>query len=100
MLNAPRTIPYSFKVVELEGIVWLFDDSSRWFPCTATPHIYGEPLYSIADSEDDLSWLDVALFTEEIVAKAKQVRGEYPADMSEKDAWEAAREEAHANHIL
>ena len=32
-LNAPREIPYAFRVVAFDEWVWLYDDSERSFIC-------------------------------------------------------------------
>lgn len=88
-LNAPRQIPYEFHVFEWDGMVWLFDQSERQFPCTAVPHIYAEPLYWV-DSECDEPLRDGGLFLDDYQAP----------DVPDQEAWDAAREEAHANHRI
>lgn len=54
-LNEPRTIDYEFRAVMRDGWVWIFDNSARDFPCTATPHIWCEGAYP---KEDYDSWDD------------------------------------------
>lgn len=98
-LNAPRTIPYDFKVFEMEGVVWLFDDSSRHYLCSAQAMIWADTLYWLDDDCDD-DLLDGEYFDPDVVKEAKTVPGEYPFDMSEEEAWQNAREEANANHLL
>lgn len=102
-LNAPRTIPFDFRVFELDGIVWLFDDSSREYPCTATPHVYCEPLYCLDDS--DLDGLDGGLMLASQVQALETVQVPLDSDatapeVSDREAWDAAREEALANYLI
>lgn len=102
MLNSERTIPYAFRVFESDGIVWLFDDSARDFPCTATPHVYAEPLYAL---DDDLLDYDGAYFLARDVERMETFPVPLDADdtapdVAEKEAWDAAREEAQANIII
>jgi hypothetical protein len=104
-LNAPRTIPYEFRVFALDDVAWLFDESSRTYPCTATPHVYAEPLYWL-DGECDELLPDAALFG----ASAVEALTTAPIDGLDQDgvsieteesvAWDAAREEANANHRI
>lgn len=103
-LNQPRTIPYSFKVFEYEGIVWLYDDSSRTYICSAQPSIWAEPCYWI-DGECDERLPEPDYFDSGIPGKCPSAnlradREEYRWDVSESEAWDCAREEAHANHLL
>lgn len=96
MLNQPRTIPYTFKVFEHEGIVWLYDDSSRDYPCTSEPHIFAEPMYN-HDMDEELQ-VEGSYFTEDMLGVTHTVKGMYPVDMSREEAWNTAREEVQANH--
>lgn len=100
-LNDPRAIPYAFRVFALDGVAWLYDDSSRSYPCTATAHIYAEPLYWL-DGECEEVLPDGALF----LARDVETFDTLPLDLDEDDvavetqeqaAWDAAREEACAN---
>lgn len=43
-LNRQRTIPYRFKVVLIDEVYWLFDDSERTFACSAISMCYAEPV--------------------------------------------------------
>lgn len=102
-LNEPRNIPYDFKVFELDGVVWLFDDSSREYPCTATKHIYAEPLYLKTDDEGrDVSFIEPAYFLERDVEPLKtyKVPVEFGVGEDEREAWDGAREEALANYLI
>lgn len=100
MLNAPRAIPFDFRVFALDGVAWLYDDSSRSYPCTATPHVYAEPLYWL-DGDCDEVLPDGALFTASIVEALDTVPIDMDDDVAieteEQAAWDAAREEACAN---
>lgn len=53
-LNAPRDQPYDFKVFEMDGVVWLFDDSVRTYICSAQGVIFAEPLYWMNGECDDV----------------------------------------------
>jgi hypothetical protein len=90
--------------------VWLYDDSTRTYICSAQPNLWLEPLYPCAPeglTEEEREQYDadaydcppkpdyrdagtigslpsVAIFDAEI-------------DTPEKEAWDAAREEAEAN---
>lgn len=114
-LNAPREIPYEFRVFRLDSYVWLFDASSRSFPCTAVPHIYAEPLYGICeeicDDPDECtgdcltlpetSGLFLARDVEKRESFAVELDDEYTNPKAdEREAWEVAREEANANHRI
>lgn len=46
-LNDIRTIPYNFRVLLFDNEVFLYDDSSRTYPGSTTPHVYIEALYSV-----------------------------------------------------
>ena len=50
-LNAPREIPYEFRVVLHDFVVWLYDDSERTYCCTATPSVWMEALYHFLPEE-------------------------------------------------
>lgn len=107
-LNEPRKIPYDFRVFEQEGVAWLFDDSERQYPCTATPHVYAEPLYytdrepSSNGCDDPLP--DPCLFLASDVARREHEKiDNLDADdvcpaADPQEAWDAARDEACANH--
>jgi len=103
-LNDPRTIPYEFRVFRCDGWIWLYDNSSRSYPCTATPHVWAEALY--ADDGRDEYHPDGSLFT------AAQVEGfeqaaidrldpeDIAPNVSERDAWDTASEAACADCAL
>jgi len=110
-MNGARELPYEFRVVEVLGWVWLYDNSSRTYCCTSTPSVFAEPLYPIEAEETEDSWeypLDSAYF--EVSRSCEEgLLGSLPVEMdsewtaqdvSEKDAWDAAREEAQGNHLL
>jgi len=106
-LNDPRTIPYKFRVFEYEHIAWLVDLSEHQFPCTATPHVYCEPLYYLDDDgrcEDVMP--DAGLFTLDhmhalVLHELDWLDpGWTTAETDETDAWDVAREEANANHLI
>lgn len=105
-LNAPREIPYEFKVFELDEVVWLFDESSRSFPCTAVPHIYAEPLYwTNQDYDGEPMPLDGSLFrardVEKLASQSVELWDEdISPDIPDQEAWDSAREEAQANHYI
>ena len=102
-LNAPRNVDYDFRVFEHEGIVYLYDESAREYPCTAAPHIYAEPLY--AQDGSDIDGAEPGLWRVAFRDKTPAMDGSAPVDFVDKaidehEAWAEAREEAHANHRL
>lgn len=101
-LNDPRAIDYQFRVFLREDIVWLYDEASRTYPCTATPHIYAEPLYDV-DGEDisgcSPGYFSVSRGADPAIAGSAMVVS-YPKETTEYEAWDDAREEAHANHRI
>jgi len=99
-LNKPRTIPFDFQVVEIDGWVWLFDNSERTYLCSAFPNIWAEPLYSLGEDETDHPESDY--FPENVLEcnEAKAVPVDNDAELNPVEAWDDAREEANANHIL
>lgn len=100
MLNGPRTVPYDFKVFSMDGVVWLYDNSSRHFLCSAQAMIWAEPLYWWEPECDDIL-PDADYFDASGIEGFGPVDiASYPADVSEKEAWNDAREDAHANHRL
>jgi len=105
-LNAPRSIPYAFKVVALDGCVWLYDDSSRTYVCSAQPCIWAEPLYALDPDDSDELLPEADYYAASTIEQldSEPIDGLDPDDISpdncERDAWERAREEAHANHRI
>lgn len=100
-LNDPRTIPYDFRVVACDGLAWLIDDSERTYLCEATPSIYATPLYALDSSDIDIG--DATYLREAQVRDAIPLEldpEDIAADVDEVEAWDTAREEAHANHVL
>jgi len=103
-LNAARNIPYSFRVVELDGIVWLYDDSERTYICSSTPCLFMEPLYWVdGECEDNLpepSYWEAraieALESFPVPLDSESVGASVPY----KEAWETASQEASANYII
>lgn len=63
-------------------------------------HLLGvEPLYNVnRDSDEELP--DATYFNEDAIKHPLSIPGDFPPDMSEKEAWEGARTEAHANHRI
>lgn len=118
-LNDPRTIPYAFRVVELDGWVWLYDDSSRTYICSPTPTIFMEPLYPCPVPPAGEEWTDEQYERAHSDAYDSVPEADYwgadtierlesiaidnldpddtAPDTDEKTAWDAAREEANAN---
>ena len=100
-LNAPRTLPFAFRVVEIDGWAWLFDDSERTYICSANPTIWAEPLYSIdGDYEEEYPESSYFGASDPAFAKAEEVPVEFGADADDVEAWDDAREEANANHVI
>ncbi len=103
-LNDPRTIPYEFRVFRCDGWIWLYDNSSRSYPCTATPHIYAEALYT-DDGRDEPS-PDGSLFTAAQVDGFEQAAidilhvEDIAPDVPESAAWDTASEAACAQSAL
>jgi len=99
-LNAPRTIPFAFRAVEIDGWVWLFDDSERTYICSASPNIWAEPLYPVDGDDWDYPESDYFGASNPAFAKAVEVPVAFDADADSTEAWDEAREEANANHVL
>ena len=102
-LNAPRTIPFDFRVVEWDGWIWLFDDSERTYICSAQPMIWIAPLYPVEQDDDsgfEYPDPDYISASDEAFAKAGKVPVEFGADADSTEAWDDAREEANANYLL
>jgi len=103
-LNAPREIPYAFHVVAFDGEACLVDDSSRSYPCTAVPHVYFEPLYVLEpdDDEDIFELREPGLLLQRDYdhLPREPLLLDLGAEVSEGEAWDEAREAAHANHVM
>lgn len=117
-LNASRDIPYQFKVVLFDEWVWLYDDSVRTYIASSTPTMYLEPLYYVGparilegddEAEEPPDWdgpypdptyLSAYSFGELETADVSLDEEWTAPTCPEADAWDAAREEARANHIL
>jgi hypothetical protein len=104
-LNAPRTIPYAFRVVAIYEWAWLYDDSERTFICDTDPKIFMEPLYALEEGDHEASPPESNYFHAHSIEKLENfpvpLDGEYVAsDVSETDAWDSAREEAQGNCII
>lgn len=104
MLNAPREIPYAFRVLEIDGIVWLFDSSEYTYCCSSTPTYFLEPVYW-ADGECDEILPDCGYWSAHWVDAQESIPVPlHPSDIAPDvdvfDAWDTAREEVHANHLL
>lgn len=95
-LNAPRAIPYDFRVFEMDEAVWLVDDSTRTYICSSTPVIWVEPLYWL-DGERDEPLPEPNYYAVEVAAEAISLGMKIGPDVSEKEAWNDAREEACGN---
>jgi hypothetical protein len=102
-LNAPREIPYDFRVTEKDGWAWLFDDSSRTYACSATPLIYCEALYAVDEDDDwDGTYPDPGYWaaSDIDVKSAPKVPVSCAHGVPRQDAWDLASEEAQANCLL
>lgn len=102
-LNDPRTIPYSFRVVEMEGVVWLYDDSERTYICSQVPCIFAEPLYALDEGVEELPGGDYwqAKDIENRESFPVPVDPEYTGPLVPyQDAWDAAYQAATSNHII
>ena len=103
-LNQPRAVPYDFQVVAIDGWAWLFDDSERTYICSQTPMIWLEPLYSEEGDDYDYppdSTYYPAAFVKSQTCVGVDVDPDYiGADVDHREAWDAAREEANANHLI
>ena len=105
-LNAPRTVPYAFHVVEIDDWAWLFDDSERTYVCSAQPMIWAEPLYSVdcrRECDRDHEYPDPGYFAESAKTGAVPIPidpDDSAPDVPRDQAWDAAREEAQANHRI
>tara|TARA_Y100001973_G_scaffold106608_1_gene185737 strand:- start:1638 stop:1961 length:324 start_codon:yes stop_codon:yes gene_type:complete len=104
-LNAPREIPYDFRVVEYCNVAWILDWSELTYPCTPIPHIYMEPLYATVGNGDDDYLGDGTLFLKSDIEPLELVvvpmdDEDIAPDIPPDNAWDAAREEAMANHLI
>ena len=106
-LNDPREIDYDFKVFEMDGWVWLFDDSERTYPCTTRPHIWAEAAYPLCDTEAEHDeameyWPDGGYFLSSEVEKVETVEVLVVdhTEETDKTAWDDARDEANGNHRI
>ena len=97
-LNAPRDVPYEFRVVEIEGWVWIYDDSERTYICSFVPMIWAEPIYPMDRADDGYDWPESDYW------EARKVEGlhsesvdTYSVEVDREEAWDDAREEACAN---
>jgi hypothetical protein len=103
-LNQPRAgLPYDFRAVAFGNAVWLYDNSSRTFCCSTQPAVWLEPLYWLDGECDDLLpecgyW--GAADVERYESAPVPVADDDNWDDCDSDAWDAAREEAHANYPL
>ena len=104
-LNDPREIPYEFRVVAFDDWAWLYDNSERTFICDTWPKIYMEALYALEEGEHELyppepnyfhAHSIEALESFPLELESEEVR----ADVERQEAWDTAREEANANHVL
>lgn len=95
-LNAPREIPYDFRLFAADGWVWLYDDSERTYLCSATPCVFAEPVYALSDEAEDGGYPEPDYFGESTVQRAKGAKLELdiPWDEPAEDAWNTAREYA------
>lgn len=105
-MQRERKLPYEFRVVEVLGWVWLYDNSSRSYCCSSTPTVWAEPLYAIDGEEEypiDSAYFEVSRSCEEGLPSSVPVEidAEYISlEVSEQDAWETAREVAQGNHLI
>ena len=103
-LNDPRTQLYAFKIFEANGVVHLFDDSTRDYLCSAEACIWVEPIYWV-DGECENVLPETGYWSARKVARLVVLTVPLHDDdigigVPEEMAWDAAREEAHANHQL
>jgi hypothetical protein len=100
-MNEPRTIPYAFRVVEIDGLVWLYDDSERTYICSQIPMVYCEALGAV-DSDDESYYPDADYFAASEVTRHpwREVPVTLGVDVTHDEAWDVAREEATANSLL
>ncbi len=100
-LNQARTVPYDFRVFERDGAVWLFDNSCRTYICSSEPTIWAEPLYWVDGECDDILH-DSGYFAARAidVENCPKIELDVGMDAPEKETWDDAREEAHANHRI
>ena len=101
-LNAARELPYDFRVFELDGLVWLVDWSERTYPCSTRPHCFCEAIYDL-DGEDydhDPAYLLSSELEGLELIELHLDPDDVAPDMDEREAWDTAREEAHANHRI
>ncbi len=108
-LNQPRNgLPYDFRVVEMHEIVWLYDRSEHVYCCTFRPAYWLEPLYWYDTSrmgDEDYPLPDGGYYDTRIVDDCQNAATVRVSDEDNwhdncNDAWEAAREEVHANYPL
>ncbi len=105
MLNAPRVHPYEFRVVAFDDWVWLYDDSERTYICDQVPKILLEPLYSMLDDEPEYIpetdyWDAREVEKLDSIAIDNLHPDDTAPDVEEREAWDAAREEAQGNHRI
>jgi len=103
-LNAPRDLPFAFKVFELEGFAWIFDDSERTYICSQIPNVWAEPLYPL-NHEDPEYWPGPDYFGARMVEGLELFpvpmgEDEVAPDTDKQEAWDDAREEACANQLI
>lgn len=102
-LNAPREIPFEFQVFALDEIAWLVDMSTRTYACSATPLAFCEPIYWLDGEVDDIL-PDAGYFDMRMIEGLEKhpVPWEDDPNLWENEhlAWDEAREEAHANHLV
>lgn len=103
-LNAKRELPYNFKVFEMDGAVYLFDDSSREYPCTPQPHVYIEALYWVdGECEEPCDYTGYLLerdFATIATTSLELDPEDVTPDIEDRVAWDTARDEAHCNHYI
>jgi len=104
MNEEERTLPYRFRVFEYDETVWLYDANERMHPCTAVPHYDAVPLYDTGQG-DGMTQREPGMFLAKNVDRYTSVAvelhdEEVAPDVPRPAAWDAAREEANANHYL
>ena len=93
VLNQKRVDSYDFRIFKMDGVVYLFDKSSRTYPCTSTAHFYCEAIVDEVTGECiDYSGYFKSSTVEQIdsVQVVLDEEGISPS-VDEQTAWDEAR---------
>lgn len=109
-LNAPREVPYAFRVVEIDGWVWLYDNSERTYICSQVPNVYAEALYPTADGDEaNADAYDSRPNDDYFTVAQVEALPSFPVPARDEDtaagvdprsAWDSARDEAQSNCLI